>query len=53
MRARHPRLEVFTARGQGHAPLLIDAPAQSAIQALLQRADREAPAAALPLPALG
>jgi pimeloyl-ACP methyl ester carboxylesterase len=39
MRTRHPRLEVFTVRGQGHAPLLRDAPTQSAIQAFLQRCD--------------
>jgi pimeloyl-ACP methyl ester carboxylesterase len=53
MRARHPRLEAFTVRGQGHAPLLRDAPTLSAIQAFLQRSDRETPAAALPVPALG
>jgi pimeloyl-ACP methyl ester carboxylesterase len=41
MRARHPRLDTFTVRGQGHAPLLRDPPTQSAIQAFLQRADRE------------
>jgi pimeloyl-ACP methyl ester carboxylesterase len=52
MRVRHPRLEVLTVRGQGHAPLLMDAPTLSAIQAFLQRADREAPAAILPVPAL-
>jgi pimeloyl-ACP methyl ester carboxylesterase len=53
MRARHPRLKAFTVRGQGHAPLLTDAPTLSAIQAFLQRSDRETPAAALPVPALG
>jgi pimeloyl-ACP methyl ester carboxylesterase len=40
MRARHPRLDTFTVRGQGHAPLLKDPPTQSAIQAFLQRADQ-------------
>ena len=42
MRARHPRLETFTVRGQGHAPLLKDGPTQSAIQAFLRRCDMEA-----------
>jgi pimeloyl-ACP methyl ester carboxylesterase len=42
MRARHPRLDVFTVRGQGHAPLLRDGPTLSAIHAFLQRCDREA-----------
>jgi pimeloyl-ACP methyl ester carboxylesterase len=46
MRARHPRLDVFTVRGQGHAPLLRDGPTVSTIQAFLQRCDREATAAA-------
>src|SRR5262249_35959131 len=31
MRARHPRLEAITVRGQGHAPLLKDAPTIGAI----------------------
>ncbi len=52
MRARHPRLDTFTVRGQGHAPLLRDGPTVSAIQAFLQRCDREAPAAPPPIPAL-
>ena len=39
MRVRHPRLDVFTVRGQGHAPLLRDSPTQSAIQAFLARSD--------------
>jgi pimeloyl-ACP methyl ester carboxylesterase len=52
MRARHRRLETFTVRGQGHAPLLRDAPTISAIQAFLQRCDREAPVEDLPVPAL-
>jgi pimeloyl-ACP methyl ester carboxylesterase len=46
MRARHPRLDTFTVRGQGHAPLLKDPPTQSAIQAFLQRADHESRARA-------
>jgi pimeloyl-ACP methyl ester carboxylesterase len=41
MRARHPRLDTFTVRGQGHAPLLRDGPTQSAIQAFLRRCDGE------------
>ena len=52
MRARHPRLDVFTVRGQGHAPLLRDGPTLSAIQTFLQRSDREALAAAPSVPAL-
>jgi len=51
MRTRHPRLDVFTVRGQGHAPLLKDGPTQSAIQAFLQRCDRETLAAAAPVAA--
>ena len=52
MRTRHPRLDTFTVRGQGHAPLLRDGPTLSAIQAFLQRSDREALAAAPSVPAL-
>jgi pimeloyl-ACP methyl ester carboxylesterase len=48
MRARHPRLDTFTVRGQGHAPLLRDGPTVSALQTFLQRCDREIPAAAAP-----
>lgn len=51
MRARHPRLETFTVPGQGHAPLLKDAPTTAAIAAFLERADGEAVPAALPVPA--
>jgi hypothetical protein len=39
MRARHPRLDTFTVRGQGHAPLLKDGPTLSAIQGFLHRCD--------------
>jgi pimeloyl-ACP methyl ester carboxylesterase len=39
MRARHPLLETFVVRGQGHAPLLRDGPTISAIQAFLRRCD--------------
>jgi pimeloyl-ACP methyl ester carboxylesterase len=46
MRSRHPHLDVFTVRGQGHAPLLRDGPTLSAVQTFLQRCDREALAAA-------
>jgi pimeloyl-ACP methyl ester carboxylesterase len=49
MRALHPRLDTFTVRGQGHAPLLRDGPTLSAIRSFLQRCDREG--AALPMPA--
>jgi pimeloyl-ACP methyl ester carboxylesterase len=49
MRARHPRLDVFIVRGQGHAPLLRDGPSISAIQTFLQRCDREALATAPPM----
>jgi pimeloyl-ACP methyl ester carboxylesterase len=49
MRACHPRLDTFTVRGQGHAPLLRDGPTLSAIRSFLQRCDREG--AALPMPA--
>jgi pimeloyl-ACP methyl ester carboxylesterase len=52
MRARHPRIDTFTVRGQGHAPLLRDPPTLSAIQAFLQRCDREAAAAAPRIPAV-
>ena len=52
MRVRHPRLDAFTVRGQGHAPLLRDGPTLSAIQTFLQRCDREALAAASPVPAV-
>jgi pimeloyl-ACP methyl ester carboxylesterase len=52
MRARHPRLETFSVPGQGHAPLLRDAPTISAVAAFLMRADDEALAAARPVPAL-
>jgi pimeloyl-ACP methyl ester carboxylesterase len=51
MRARHPRLDVLTVRGQGHAPLLRDAPTVSAIRAFLERCDRDARAVASPMPA--
>lgn len=52
MRTRHPRLDTFTVRGQGHAPLLRDGPTLAAIEAFLRRSDREAVAAAtLPIPA--
>jgi pimeloyl-ACP methyl ester carboxylesterase len=52
MRARHPHLEVFTVPGQGHAPLLKDAPTIAAIATFLERADGETEPAALPVPAL-
>jgi pimeloyl-ACP methyl ester carboxylesterase len=41
MRARHPRLTAFTARGQGHAPLLKDVASINAIGEFLARTDGE------------
>lgn len=52
MRTRHPRLDAFTVRGQGHAPLLRDDPTISAIQAFLHRCDSDAAAVSLPAAAL-
>jgi pimeloyl-ACP methyl ester carboxylesterase len=46
MSARHPRLVTFNVRGQGHAPLLRDAPTISAIAGFLARTDGEAYASA-------
>jgi pimeloyl-ACP methyl ester carboxylesterase len=42
MRTRHPLLDTFLVRGQGHAPLLRDAPTIAAIQAFLHRCDSAA-----------
>jgi pimeloyl-ACP methyl ester carboxylesterase len=39
MRARHPRLTAITVRGQGHAPLLKDAPTIGTIAEFLARTD--------------
>jgi pimeloyl-ACP methyl ester carboxylesterase len=39
MRARHPRLEAVTVKGQGHAPLLKDAATIGTIADFLARAD--------------
>jgi pimeloyl-ACP methyl ester carboxylesterase len=52
MRARHPRLEAITVPGQGHAPLLKDSRTIGAIAEFLARADGQARAAALPVPAV-
>jgi pimeloyl-ACP methyl ester carboxylesterase len=41
MRARHPRLTAITVSGQGHAPLLKDAPTIGAIAEFLARIDAE------------
>jgi pimeloyl-ACP methyl ester carboxylesterase len=46
MRARHPRLEAVTVRGQGHAPLLKDAASITTIAHFLARSDGETYAAA-------
>jgi pimeloyl-ACP methyl ester carboxylesterase len=45
MRARHPRADAVTVRGQGHAPLLKDAATIGAIADFLARTDSEAYAA--------
>ncbi len=45
MRARHFRAEAVTVRGQGHAPLLKDAPTVRAVADFLARTDAEAYAA--------
>jgi pimeloyl-ACP methyl ester carboxylesterase len=52
MRARHSRLNTLTVPGQGHAPLLKDAPTIGAIAEFLATADAEAEAEARPLHAL-
>lgn len=41
MRNRHPRLEVLTVRGQGHAPLLKDAATIGAISDFLSRCEAD------------
>ena len=41
MRSRHPQLDTFLVRGQGHPPLLKDEPTISAIQEFLRRYDGE------------
>jgi pimeloyl-ACP methyl ester carboxylesterase len=46
MHARHPRLATVAVRGQGHAPLLRDAPTVGAIADFLARTDGEAHASA-------
>jgi hypothetical protein len=46
MSTRHPRLVTFNVRGQGHAPLLRDAPTIGAIAGFLARTDGEAYASA-------
>ncbi len=45
MRARHPHFSASTVMGQGHAPLLKDAPSISAISEFLANTDRAAPRA--------
>ncbi len=52
MRARHPRLMAITVRGQGHAPLLKDAPTIAAIAEFLAHADAASHAALQPVPIL-
>jgi pimeloyl-ACP methyl ester carboxylesterase len=52
MRARHPRLSTITVPGQGHAPLLKDAPTIGAIAEFLAAADDGIPASAGPVHAV-
>ena len=52
MRVRHPRMTAVTVRGQGHAPLLMDAPTIDAIADFLARSDGETYADAPALSAL-
>jgi pimeloyl-ACP methyl ester carboxylesterase len=53
MLARHPRAIAFSARGEGHAPLLKDTASIAAIADFLARWDAEAYASAPALAALG
>jgi hypothetical protein len=39
MQVRHPRLDAVTVKGQGHAPLLKDAPTIAAVSQFLAHAD--------------
>jgi len=41
MQVRHPRLDAVTVKGQGHAPLLKDAPTIAAIAKFLAHADAQ------------
>ena len=52
MRARHPRLTAITVRGQGHAPLLKDAPTIGAVTEFLARTDTDSHAVAQPVAVL-
>jgi pimeloyl-ACP methyl ester carboxylesterase len=52
MRARHPRLTTLTVPGQGHAPLLKDAPTISAVGEFLAIADLQLHGQLQPVPAL-
>ncbi|MBX9590742.1 MAG: alpha/beta hydrolase [Hyphomonadaceae bacterium] len=52
MRARHPRLTTLTVRGQGHAPLLKDAPTIRAVAEFLAQTDTQAHSQRQPVPAL-
>ncbi len=53
MRVRHPRMTAVTVRGQGHAPLLMDAPTIGAIGDFLARSDGETHAGVPALSAAG
>jgi pimeloyl-ACP methyl ester carboxylesterase len=39
MARRHPRFEAHTVAGQGHAPLLLDAPTLARIEAFIESVD--------------
>lgn len=52
MRSRHPRLTAIGVPGQGHAPLLKDAPTIRAIAEFLARTDTSAAVALQPVSAL-
>src|SRR5436190_1497079 len=53
MRVRHPRMTAVMVRGQGHAPLLMDAPTIDAIADFLARSDGETYAGVPALSAAG
>jgi hypothetical protein len=53
MRVRHPRMTAIAVRGQGHAPLLMDAPTINAVADFLERTDGETHAGMPALSAAG
>ena len=52
MRSRHPRLTTVSVPGQGHAPLLKDAPTIKAIAEFLAHTDTKSQALLQPVSAL-